>query len=308
MLNVYIDYITKEDCMHRMSEFSNVNFSFDAQDLYKSEIIFGGPDIQQINNCPNLKWIQTMSAGVDMYMKGDFPKNIMLTNARGAYGTAISEHLLSMHLTLIKKLNEYYENQKQSTWKKLGTVQNVKGSTVLIIGFGDIGKNYAKLVKAMGAKVIGIKRTPIKLPPYADEIHTADNLENVLPIADVIAICTPGTNSTKNMINKKTIAQMKNGAIILNIGRGHIIDSDALCNALDSGKISGAGLDVTNPEPLPKNHKLWNYNNVIITPHISGNFHSNETKNTIVDIFFDNLHKFINKNELENAINLTLLQ
>ncbi len=303
-MKAYIKYIKEEFCAERMKEFPNVEFGFSEEDFYTCDAVFGNPSIEEIAKNPKLKWIQTVSAGVDMYMKGDFPSNILLTNATGSYGLAISEHLLAMHLSLTKKINLYRDNQKQNIWKNLGPVKAISGSTVLVLGMGDIGSDYAKLAKAMGAYVIGVRRTDSNKPDYVDELYLTEDLHKALPKADVIAVCLPGTAKTAKMINADTISMMKDGVIILNIGRGSIIDTDALCDALDSGKIGGAGLDVTDPEPLPSEHKLWNYDNVLITPHISGGFNQEKTRTKMIDIFFDNLHKFMNNERLQNEVDL----
>ncbi len=301
MLKVCIQYLTKEQCEHKISLFPNVEFSFNKEDIYKSDISFGGPSIEELPKCQNLKWVQTLSTGVDYYLDNNFPKHIMLTSANGAYGVAIAEHIMSMHLMLAKKLNTFYTNQKTCTWQNIGVLKNVCNSTVLVIGLGDIGTKYAKLVKAFGATVIGVKRNTAVKPEYLDELYTHNDLEKVLPRADVAVICTPLTSLTSNMINEKSLSLMKTGVILINIARGRIIDTEALCKALDTGKVGAAGLDVTQPEPLPENHKLWGYDNVIITPHISGNFKSSITSQAIIDIIFENLKRFINEEELINV-------
>ncbi len=303
MLKVCISYLTKEQCEHKTKLFPDIKFSFNKNDIYTSDVAFGNPTIEEIEKSPNLKWIQTLSTGVNCYTGSTFPKNIMLTSATGAYGISIAEHIMAMQLTLTKRLINFYNNQKHGIWQDLGELKNIKNSTVLIIGLGDIGTAYAKLVKAFGATVIGVKRNITNKPDYVDEICSSSNIETVLPRADTIVICTPLTAQTKDMINEKTISLMKSGVIVINIARGQIINTEALCHALDTGKISAVGLDVTHPEPLPKNHKLWSYDNVIITPHISGNFNSNVTKSTIIDIIFDNLMRYINGEQLINIKN-----
>lgn len=303
MLNVNIaNAVLKDSFMKHSKKFPSCNFYFGNDNIEKADVIFGNPSLEQVQTCKNLKWIQTVSAGVDAYIKGGFPENITLTNATGSYGLAISEHLLAMHLALIKKINLYYQSQLNHSWDRHGTVKAVSGSTVLILGLGDIGSDYAKIVKAMGAYVIGLRRSDLTKPDYVDEIHLSDKLNELLPRADVVAIALPGTVHTKHMINEKTIALMKDGAVVLNVGRGLIIDTMALCNALNSGKLGGAGLDVTDPEPLPSDHPLWDAKNLVLTPHVSGGFQLPETMSRNAGLFADNLDRFIKGEKLHNQI------
>lgn len=210
-------------------KYPECKFYFGEDNIENADVIFGNPNCKNISNYTNLKWIQTASAGVDAYLNGNFPENIILTNATGAYGLAISEHMLAMHLSMIKKLHVYRDEQLKHSWKNLGMVTSIKDSTVLVLGLGDIGSDYAKLVKAMGAYVIGVRRSDLTKPDFVDEIHLSEELNDLLPRADAIAIAMPCTEKTKRMINKDTISLMKDTAVILNVGRGLIIDTDALC-------------------------------------------------------------------------------
>lgn len=303
MLNVnIINEVLKESFSKHLNRFENCNFYYGQENIENADVIFGNPTLEQAKNCKNLKWMQTVSAGVDDYIKGGFPENIILTNATGSYGLAISEHMLAMHLALIKKINLYYQSQLNHSWDRHGTVKSVKDSTVLVLGLGDIGGDYAKIVKAMGAYVIGLRRSNLEKPDFVDEIHLSEKLNELLPRADVVAIALPGTEKTKNLINKETIALMKDDAVILNVGRGSIIDTMALCDALNSGKLGGAGLDVTEPEPLPSEHPLWDAKNLVLTPHVSGGFQLPETMNRNAGLFADNLQRFIKGEQLHNQI------
>lgn len=272
-------------------------------EICDADIIFGNPDSSLLRECHHLKWIQTASAGVDPYIKNNpLPEGCLLTNATGGYGLAISEHMLGMYLSLIKKLHLYRDNQTSSQWKDLGPVTSVHGSTVLILGMGDIGTEFAKLCKAMGAYVIGLRRKDKTPSPYADEIHLTEDLNALLPLADAVAIALPGTKDTYKLIDRKRISSMKDGAVLLNVGRGTVVDTEALCDALESGKLSGAGLDVTDPEPLPSSHRLWKIPTAIITPHVSGGYHLEETRVRIVKIFAENLSAFLEGRKLKNLV------
>ena len=239
---------------------------------------------------------------MDGYLDGCLPKEATLTNATGAYGLAISEYMLAVWMELIKKLHAYRDVQCTNTWKDLGPVTSVWNSTVLVLGLGDIGGEFAKRAKALGARVIGVRRKGTDKPDFVDELILTEKLDEYLPLADCVAITLPGTKETKGMFNAERIAKMKDGAVLLNVGRGMIVDSDALFDALESGKLSGAAVDVTDPEPLPAEHPLWQQENAVITPHVSGGFHLPETHDRIIRIMAENLSAFCAGKPLRNVV------
>ncbi len=276
-----------------------------SQEVMESaDIILGCPSPKMLPTCTDLKWLQTISAGVDAYVKS-LPSGVLLTNATGGYGLAIAEHMLGMYLSLIKKLNGYQELQRAHEWGDLGDVKSVWGSTVLVVGMGDIGTEFAKLCKAMGAYVIGVRRTDLTPSEYADEIHLNEDLDELLGRADCVAVSLPGTKETANMFTKDRFEKMKNTAVFINVGRGSIVDQDALTDALNSGEIFGAGLDVVTPEPLPSDNALWSAKNVIITPHVSGGFHLTETKSRILGIATENLKRYHDGKPLKNIVDFS---
>jgi phosphoglycerate dehydrogenase-like enzyme len=275
-----------------------------TEELVKSaDIIIGNVPPEYIKGSKKLKWLQLNSAGTDGYCEaGVIPEGAYLTNASGAYGLAISEHMLGMLLEIKKNLNLYYLNQKKYLWKDEGKVTSIEGSTTLVVGLGDIGGDFARKMKALGSYVIGIKRTKGQKPEYVDELYTMEALDSLLPKADVVALSLPGTKETYHLFNKDKFNLMRKDAIILNVGRGNAICTGDLCDALEKGIIGGAGLDVTEPEPLPADHRLWDAPGVVITPHISGFFHLPETLRRIVNISIDNLEHFRKHEPLKNIV------
>lgn len=272
------------------------------EDVANADVILGNPAPGLLNPKDPLRWIQTQSAGVDGYLGGCLPEEAVLTNATGAYGLAISEYMLAVWLELIKKLHHYRGVQRTGIWKDLGPVTSVWNSTVLVLGLGDIGGEFAKRAKALGAYVIGVRRKGTDKPDFVDELILTEKLDEYLPKADCVAITLPGTKETKGMFNAARIEKMKDGAVLLNVGRGMIVDSDALFAALESGKLSGAALDVTDPEPLPFGHPLWLQENCVITPHVSGGFHLEETHDRIIRIMAENLRAFCAGEPLRNVV------
>jgi len=268
-----------------------------------AQVILGNVPAAMLHGSPALEWLQTNSAGVEPYIQpGVLAGDTLLTNATGAYGLAIAEHMLGMLLELFKKLELYRDAQKSGAWQSQGAVKAVYGSTVLVLGMGDIGGEFAARCKALGAKVIGVRRSPRPCPEYADEVHLLEDLDSLLPQADVVAITLPGTDATRGLMSRERLAKMKEGAVLLNVGRGFIVDTEALCDALERGHLSGAGVDVTDPEPLPPTHRLWNIPTAVVTPHISGFYHLRETHERIVGIFLENLRHFQAGEPLRNLV------
>ncbi len=273
------------------------------EDVDWAQVILGNVPAAMLHGSPALEWLQTNSAGVEPYIQpGALAGDTLLTNATGAYGLAIAEHMLGMLLELFKKLELYRDAQKSGAWQSQGAVKAVYGSTVLVLGMGDIGGEFAARCKALGAKVIGVRRSPRPCPEYADEVHLLEDLDSLLPHADVVAITLPGTDATRGLMSRERLAKMKEGAVLLNVGRGFIVDTEALCDALERGHLSGAGVDVTDPEPLPPTHRLWNIPTAVVTPHISGFYHLRETHERIVGIFLENLRHFQAGEPLRNLV------
>lgn len=277
------------------------------EDLKKADIILGNlNDPKELALCENLKWIQLNNAGTEGYCEpGILPEGALLANATGAYGLAISEHMIGCLFELRKKLHLYYRNQLAHDWKSEGFVGVVEGTTALVIGLGDIGSTFARKMKALGCKTIGVKRRLGEKPECVDELYGMDELDSLLPQADVVAMSLPGNPSTYHVLNRERISLLKENAVVINVGRGTAIDTDALSDALYAGKIAGAALDVTDPEPLPAGHPIWDAPNALITPHISGGFALPETLEQIVELMAQNLKRYLAGEALQNVVDLT---
>ncbi len=256
-----------------------------------------------IPQAKKLEYLQLCSAGADAYLTpGLLPEDILLCNATGAYGHAVSEHLFAGILAVTKKLHLYRDAQHRHAWESLGSVPSIAGMKAIIIGPGDIGGRLARLLRAVGVYIVCVRRTVAEKPDFADEVYTSESLNDILPCADIIAMAVPGSASTYHMISSAQFAVMKRGVILANAGRGNAIDPDALCQAVDSGIIGAAFLDVTEPEPLPKNHPLWDKQSVFITPHISGGYHMPQTRDTLAAIVAENLHRYLTGQTLINIV------
>ncbi len=279
------------------------NEQLSEEQLKNAGVIIGNPPSEMLKLSKKLQLLQLFSAGVGDYAKeGVLPDRARLANASGAYGLAISEYMLGVLLELYKNLHIYRDNQAEGNWSYAGNVKGIFGSTALIVGLGDIGGEFASRLKALGAYTIGIRRTDSKKPDYLDELYLMDKLEDLLPRADIVALSLPETKLTNGVINKSTLQLFKKDAVLINVGRGSAIDTEALCDALENGQLLGAALDVTDPEPLPREHRLWKMKNAVITPHISGGFSLNETKERIVRIAAHNLKSLIEGKALMNVV------
>ena len=259
----------------------------------KASAILGNPTLEQAARCPNLRWIQLGSAGTDGYCApGALPEPVALTNATGCYGHAISEYMVGTTLMLMKKLHLYRDSQMAERWQDAGAVMSVTSSRILVVGMGDIGGAYAQRMKLLGAHITGVTRTAHPKPDYADKAGTIDQLDGFLPQADVVALSLPGGEKTAKLMDRRRLGLMKRGALLLNVGRGSAIDTDALYDLLESGQLGGAALDVTDPEPLPEGHPLWKCPSAFITPHTSGGYHMRETYEAIMAVCIENLKAF----------------
>ena len=290
-----------------------VLFYDNEQDFLKSkeyenvEIVFGEPEYSTIQLMKNLRWIQMSFAGANKYTcVPDFPDSITITSASGAYGRVISEYIISGILALKKNLLLYRKQMISGGFDKIEGDDTLEGKRVLILGTGNIGYETAKKLKCFDCDTVGISRTLGKKPEYFDELYTIDSLDIQLQSADIVIIALPGTRETQGMFDTKRMEKMKESAILVNVGRGLIVNTDDLTKALQQGVISGAVLDVTEPEPLPKSHALRNMENVVLTPHISGISWGKNiyTRKRILEIFCENLkHDEVNETK-KNVIDI----
>jgi phosphoglycerate dehydrogenase-like enzyme len=240
-----------------------------------------------------LGWVQAGTAGVDRLIAGLAGRDVLLTNASGAHGVPMAELVLGMMLsfaaglhTAIRGPADYNSVRAQILREKF----ELEGQTLCVLGLGDIGGTLARKAQALGMRVVGVRRGTDPFP-YVDVQVTPDRLLDVLPQADHLALCLPLTSETVGIVGAAELGAMKSSAFIYNVGRGSSIDPDPLIEALQSGRIAGAGLDVTDPEPLPPDSPLWAMPNVILSHHTSGSSPYNADR--ITAIFAENLRRYL---------------
>lgn len=267
--------------------------------------IIGNVPPEECSQCPRLEWLQTWSAGVDKYQRPDvLQPGSMLTNASGAYGQSVSEHMFAMMWALMKNLHVYAGNQANADWTDAGRALSPSGMTALVIGTGDIGSHFARLCKSVGMETIGVRRNPSVEAEGIDHTIGFESLEQALPYDDVVAMSVPSTPATHHLLNADRLALLKPEALVLNAGRGDAIDSEALAAALAGNELRGAGLDVTEPEPLPADSPLWHEPRCLITPHVAGGNHLEVTERRIIDIALGNVRCYANGQSLDNRMPL----
>ena len=272
----------------------------------EAEVIIGDLGPKSLKPAKKLRWFHLVWAGVDRYEPEDFATGAQFTNGSGAYGVTIAEHMVACMLALYRQLRHYDRLQQLRCWDQSWQEGTLEGKTVLILGAGDIGCALAKRLRGFDCKIIGIRRTGKPLPGF-DEMYTLDQLDALLPQADVVAGCLPGTPETVKLLNEARLRRMKPTALLLNCGRGSLIHTAALETVLLEGYLGGCALDVTDPEPLPKDSPLWHMGRVILTPHISGaSFgHVQEMEDRIYALAAENLRRYLDGEELLNRVDFS---
>ena len=277
--------------------------SMKPEDFEDAQIIIGNVPVPYLKSCMKLEWLQLDSAGAATYTpEGVMPKGVYLTNATGAYGLAISEHMIGSLLALQKKLLVYYDDMKKHAWTDEGHVTSIWGTTTLVVGLGDIGSEFAKKMNALGSRVLGIRKHYAVKPDFVEEVYPMEDLEELLPQADIVAVTLPGSKEVEKLFDSSKFSLMKKTAYFLNVGRGSIVVTDDLMHALNEGVIAGAAIDVVDPEPLVQTSPLWDADNILITPHVSGQYHLPETLERILRIAAENLRLYADGRPLRNIV------
>lgn len=261
------------------------------EQLAEAEVVVGNLAPERLAEAPRLRLLQLGSAGYDRYVASPLPAGAMLACATGAYGQAVSEHMLAMVLSMIKRLPAYHDDQRAHRWADEGPVTSLRGASVLVLGAGDIGTHFAGLASALGARVTGVRRTRVEAAPPFKAMAAMDELFSLLPQADVVVSFLPSSPQTRGLVDARFLAAMHEGAYLANGGRGDLVVQDDLIAALKSGHLAGAALDVTTPEPLPADDPLWDAPGLLLTPHVAGFFHLAVTLDNIVDIAAENLRR-----------------
>jgi phosphoglycerate dehydrogenase-like enzyme len=258
--------------------------------------------------CPNLRWVHTRAAGVDSVLFRELIESaVPLTNGTGVFSPSLAEFVLAAILYFAKDFRRMIRNQYAGVWEAFDVLP-VSGSTVGIIGYGDIGRAVAKATRAMGMRVLAIKRhsPPLFKPddPLVDQIYSPDRRIEMLSRCDYVVVSAPLTSETRGLIGKSEFAAMKTTAVLINVGRGPIIDEAAMINALLESRIKGAALDVFDQEPLPDRHPFYKLENVLLSPHCAD--HTPDWLDQAMQFFLTQFERFRNGEPLLNLVNKKL--
>lgn len=261
--------------------------------LQEAEVVFGHlPETAAASTA--LKWICTPYAGVDQFLKpGAFANpEAILSNSSGAYGVTIAEHTVMLLLDILRRQPEYRKIVAAKEWKRDLTVRSIRGSRITLLGTGDIGQETAIRMRAFSpANLTGVNRSGENPGNLFDRILTGNAWETVLPETDVLIISLPGTKEAYHMVGEKQLSLLPDGAVIINVGRGSVVDQAAMVKELKSGRLF-AGLDVFEQEPPAKDDPLWDLPNVLITPHTAGNMTLAHTVKRIAEMFLEDLERY----------------
>lgn len=278
------------------------------QSNFDADIIYGfAPSI--VKTSKNLKWLCVPWAGVDSLMVPGYFANeeCLLTNAAGAYGVSIAEHMIAVSLVMMRRLDQFMAETRAGQWKLPRAQKSLKDCRITVLGTGDIGSTFAKRAKAFEpASIVGVCRSGKSSQPVYDKVLPVSQLDTVLPETDLLAMSLPATAETRGILSRERLALMPEGSYIVNVGRGSAIDEDAIAEALESGHLAGAALDVFQTEPLPEGNRLWKTKNLLITPHVAGNMTLPYTKDKNVNMFLEDLENFTKGAQLHYLVDKKL--
>jgi phosphoglycerate dehydrogenase-like enzyme len=255
-------------------------------------------------NAGKLKWIQFTTSGIDKAADVGLPSGVVVTNSSGLRAFAVAEHAFALMLGLMRRLPEADAAKREKIWRReeiTPTTNNLNGKHMVLIGLGAIGQDIARKAKAFDMTVTGISRTTDTIP-FVDRILPRGDLLKVAPEADIVMIAAISDAETEKILSRAVIAAMKPTAYVINISRGPMTDEPALIEALQAGKLAGAGLDVAVTEPLPAEHPYWTLPNVLITPHIGGSGGQGDSHAGFIKIFIDNLKRWVEKKPLAKVV------
>jgi phosphoglycerate dehydrogenase-like enzyme len=297
----YIDAIAKAGLADRViiDPLSRKEQPSDAQRAETHVLMAANVPAGLLPTMPNLRWAQALTAGVEGWLAlPDLPPGLTLTCARGTHRESMPENILGALFHITKPFAAIAEDQKKSVWgHRIATPLN--GTTLGILGLGAIGQEVARLATALGMRVIGTKRRPAPMPDLA-EVLPSDRTDDVLAQSDYVLLLLPATPETANFINAERLGRMKKSAWLLNFGRGHLIQDDDLIEAVKSKRIAGAVLDVFRQEPLPKEHRFWTTEGILVLPHIGGPHPDRDS--IVARLFVENLRRFLDGQPLKEVV------
>lgn len=270
-----------------------------APHVARAEVLFTGAlPPGALADAPRLRWVQCMYAGVDRLLPQLAGRPVLLTSARGLHVHTMADHALLLMLAFARHLPRFLRQQERAAWEP-APARELRGGCLLVVGLGAIGTEIARRAVAFGLRVIGVKRHPAPVEGV-EAVYGPDRLHEALARADWVVLTCPLTPETRGLIGRRELQAMKPGAVLINLARGEVVDEAALVEALSSGHLGGAGLDVFAREPLPPDSPLWRLPHVIVTPHVAGSLP--DYVDRTVALFVDNLRRYLDGQPLRNVV------
>ena len=302
MTKVFMNPKPREAYRQKLEALSN-DYEFVYEEDKDAEIAIGSIKPDKLKEFKNLKWFQSYAVGVDAYtVKGVLNDGVILTNAPYVHSREVAEHTFAAILSAVKKLYLYRDNQHRNIWKDEGMVKQYSDLKVCIVGFGDIGNTLAKMLKTLDMYVIGVKRTMSEKPEYLDELYLREDLEKAISDVDVVVSILPGSGENVHLFTIDTFRKMRKDAIFVNVGRGNLYDEETLIQVLEEKPVAAVVADVFEKEPLDPSSRLWNYDNLIITPHCAGGYHLDSAYASFIDLCIENLKRYKEGRSLLNVV------
>lgn len=309
-LNVLLSSAEGEDFFHLLEDVPGISIARctpaevvdRAGDIH---VLYGHPSVSVLENAPNLKWIQSQSAGVEFVARVPriVESDIILTNTRGAHGPSIGEHTMALLLAMTRHIPESLEQQRRKHWERgrlYRTAREINGLTMGIIGFGALGRGIAQRALGFEMNLLAVDAQAIDGAPFVDEVWPVSRLDELLTLADVVVVSAPLTPETSHLLDESKLGLMKTDAYLIVVSRGGIVDETALVTLLDAGAFAGVAIDVTEQEPLPADSPLWEAPRLILTPHLAGASAPKERR--VIEIFRENLIRFQNGDPMLNVV------
>ena len=312
VLNDRFDQNIKNWITEETEKYGYTSLFFDTEEEAMKEVsdaeIIYGYGIDLVKAAKNLKWLHMPWAGVDGYLKsGVVPENVLFSNSSGTYGVTIAEHIIMLTTMMFRNEVAYVRGMDKHQWIPPMSQHTIKNCRITLLGAGDIGTATAKRLRAFEpATLNAVNRSGREVDPVFDAIYRQDHLGDVLPETDLLIMSLPSTDETRGILNKETINMMPKGSFVINVGRGTCVVEKDVADALISGQLAGASLDVFNVEPLPENSPLWKAPNFIMTPHVAGNLTAPYTTEKNVSMFLEDFKNYCEGKSLKYAIDRKL--
>lgn len=278
-----------------------------AKDCLKTAQVLYAQSPALVRAAPLLEWFACSAAGVDAYCGEPSPfhnPDCVMTNSN-VFGVTIAEHIIMVTLMLLRRIPDYLPDLNAHRWPVPVPIRSIRDGRFTLLGTGDIGRHAAERLQAMGAaEIIGVSRSGRAVEGF-DRVYPTRELDHILSRTDFLIAALPSTPETVGLLDERRLALLPERAYLVNVGRGSLLDQTALCAALNSGKLSGAALDVFTPEPLHPDDPLWTARNLIITPHVSGNMTLGWTCDENVRLFCENLARYGRGEPLSGVVDRT---